>query len=123
MKTAKGELKVQFFSNLPLIRRRYEEGAVVAKLLHKELIETGKISMSYQSFSIYFRREIVGKTAPKKEAKAIASKVPDKLTQDHSLEEKSIEVDEDSPIIIRTGIGAQKKFNPHAVKIDPKNKW
>lgn len=121
MKTAKGELKVQFFSNLPLIRRRYEEGAVVAKLLHKELIEAGKITMPYQSFSIYFRREIVGKTAPKKEAKATVPKISGEVTPDQSLEKKSI--DEDSPIIIRTGTDAQKKFNPHAVEIDPKNKW
>jgi hypothetical protein len=123
MKTAKGELKVQFFSNLALIRRRYEEGAVVAKLLHKELIEAGKITMPYQSFSIYFRREIVGKTTPKNEAKVIVSKESGKVTPDQSLEEKSIEIDEDSPIIIRIGADVQKKFNPHAVEIDSKNKW
>jgi 5-keto 4-deoxyuronate isomerase len=123
MKTAKGELKVQFFSNLALIRRRYEEGAVVAKLLHKELIETGKISMSYQSFSIYFRREIVGKMAPKKERKTITSKISNEVISDQSLERKSIEIDQNSPIIIRIGADVQKKFNPHAVEIDSKNKW
>jgi 5-keto 4-deoxyuronate isomerase len=123
MKTAKGELKVQFFSNLALIRRRYEEGAVVAKLLHKELIETGKITMPYQSFSIYFRREIVGKTTPKKERKTITSKISNEVISDQSLERKSIEIDQNSPIIIRIGADVQKKFNPHAVEIDSKNKW
>jgi hypothetical protein len=53
----------------------------------------------------------------------IVSKESGKVTPDQSLEEKSIEIDEDSPIIIRTGADTQKKFNPHAVEIDPKNKW
>ncbi len=121
MKTAKGELKVQFFSNLALIRRRYEEGAVVAKLLHKELLEGGKITMPYQSFSIYFRREIVAKTPLIKKAKATNPKISGEVTPNQSLGKTSI--DGDSPIIIRTGTDTQKKFNPHAVEIDPKNKW
>jgi len=61
VKAQRGEHKVEFFTNLTLIRKRYDEGMVVAKLLYDELITAKKISMPYQSFVRYFRTEIVGK--------------------------------------------------------------
>jgi hypothetical protein len=127
---ARGAYKVEFYTLLPTIRNMYETGNVVVKIIYDDLYKTGKITMSYHRFADYFRKEVSGKVkelTPKKEAKAIVTNVSGEATPDQSLEEKSIEakkeIDEDSPIIIRSGTDAQKKFNPYAVEIDPKNKW
>jgi hypothetical protein len=107
MKTAKGEHKVEFFTNLAYIRQRYEEGAVVAKLLHKELFEAGKITMPYQSFAIYFRREIVGKTSPST-PKKVDNPIPVQQTETRE------------PLILRSTT-PKTSFSPHTREIDPKD--
>lgn len=118
MKTAKGEHKVEFFTNLAYIRQRYEDGAVVVKLLHKELFEAGKITMPYQSFAIYFRREIVGKTTlstPKKEVEPVTQKI-------NSTETKpQVAGDVSEPIWLTVGEKKKSGFNPHTRDIDPKD--
>lgn len=118
MKTAKGEYKVEFFTNLAYIRQRYEAGAVVAKLLHKELFEAGKITMPYQSFAIYFRREIVGKTTPstpKKETVSTDVKTVDTVQPSQVQEEKT----EHEPVWGVVGAKKGNRYNPHSCKVDP----
>jgi hypothetical protein len=123
---ARGAYKVEFYTLLPTIRNMYETGNVVVKIIYDDLYKAGKITMSYHRFADYFRKEVSGKVkelTPKKEVKVIVTQVPWEITSDQSLEENSSEIDKDSPIIIRSGTDVQKKFNPHAVEIDPKNKW
>lgn len=123
---ARGTYKVEFYTLLPTIRNMYETGNVVVKIIYDDLYKAGKITMSYHRFADYFRKEVTGKVkepTPKKELKATVTKVSGEITPDQSLEGKSTAIDENSPIIIRSGTDAQKKFNPHAVEIDPKNKW
>ena len=120
MKSAKGEHKVEFFTNLAYIRQRYEAGAVVVKLLHKELFEAGKITMPYQSFAIYFRREIVGKTTPstpKKETVSTDKKQIDTVQPSQAQEEKS--EDEHEPLWLTVGTRKGKSYNPHTREVDP----
>ena len=122
MKTAKGEHKVEFFTNLAYIRQRYEDGAVVVKLLHKELFEAGKITMPYQSFAIYFRREIVAKTTlstPKKETTSTDVKPIDTVQPSQAQDVKS--ETEHEPLILRIGERKKSGFNPHTREIDPKD--
>lgn len=120
MKTAKGEHKVEFFTNLAYIRQRYEAGAVVVKLLHKELFEAGKITMPYQSFSIYFRREIVGKTTPstpKQETRSTDMKPVDTVQPVQVQEVKS--ETEHEPVWGVVGAKKGNRYNPHSCKVDP----
>lgn len=120
MKTAKGEHKVEFFTNLAYIRQRYEAGAVVVKLLHKELFEAGKITMPYQSFAIYFRREIVAKTTPstpKKETVPTDKKSVDTVQPSQAQEEKS--EDEHEPVWGVIGAKKGHSYNPHTRPINP----
>ncbi|MGD9971264.1 MAG: hypothetical protein AB7S65_12550 [Sulfuricurvum sp.] len=122
MKTAKGEHKVEFFTNLSYIRQRYEAGAVVAKLLHKELFEAGKITMPYQSFAIYFRREIVGKTTPstpKQETQSTDMKPVDTVQPVQAQKSKS--ETEHEPLWLTVGEKKKTGFNPHSRDIDPKD--
>lgn len=129
MALRKGDALIEFFSNLPLMREMYEKkGIVVAKRMYEILIEEKKISMGYKNFAVLFRKHL----APKKEVVSSAGLTPKNeeiaaviSAADHapvtSIEETR-EEEETGPIVIRD---TQKKhsFNPHAVTIDPKNKW
>lgn len=125
MALRKGDGLIEFFSNLPLMREMYEKkGIVVAKRMYEILKDDGKISMGYKNFAVLFSKHL----APKKESVIAPGLTPKneevtavKSAADHAPIE-SIEEEEMGPIVIRD---TQKKssFNPHAVTIDPKNKW
>lgn len=121
----RGDAMIEFFALLPTMREMYEKkGIVVAKRMYEILKSEGKISMSLSQFGKHFARNL----APKKEPVIVAGSTPKNeevaaviSAADHAPIE-SIEEEETGPIVIRD---AQKKpsFNPHAVTIDPKNKW
>lgn len=54
----RGVFQVEFYTNLAEIKQRYENGAVVAKILYEDLRKENKISMTYDRFSTYFKKEI-----------------------------------------------------------------
>lgn len=125
-KAQKGSHKVEFFSNITLIRQRYNEGMVVAKLLYDELVTAGKITMPYQSFAKYLRIEIVGKptiseSTPKKEDEPAVQNTGSTATvQPPKIETKA--TDETSePIWLTVGEKKKTGFNPHSREIDPKD--
>lgn len=113
----RGSYTVEFYTLLPLIRKKYESGMIVAKIIYDELYNDGKITMTYNRFSAYFRKEITGKTntqSPKKDTKI----VPDKQTEskkprpgDHDWE----------PISLIVGERKRTVYNPHTREIDPKD--
>jgi hypothetical protein len=124
-KAQKGSHKVEFFSNITLIRQRYNEGMVVAKLLYDELVTAGKITMPYQSFAKYLRIEIVGKptiseSAPKKESEPAAQNTRSTVTvQQPETESKNTTTKE--PLILRGTNVAKTSFSPHTREIDEKD--
>lgn len=107
--------KIQFYTNLALIRKRYEEGVVFASAIYDELLTAEKISMSYKNFTRYFNREIKNKEHQ-------TEKMPVKnVTAPAAAEATQQEDDEGGPLIFTVGgKGSHKPFNPHATKIDPK---
>lgn len=117
MALRKGDALIEFFSNLPLMREMYEKkGIVVAKRMYEILIDDKKISMGYKNFAVLFSKHL----SPKNEDGAAVISAVDHAPVE-SIEETR-EEEETGPIVIRD---TQKKssFNPHAVTIDPKNKW
>lgn len=62
MALKKGEAMVEFYSHLPMLKSMYEiEGFRSAKMLFENAKNRYKITMEYQQFNIYFKRELLGK--------------------------------------------------------------
>lgn len=123
-KAQKGSHKVEFFSNLALIRQRFDEGMVVAKLLYDELIAAGKITMPYQSFAKYFRNEIVGKptisgSAPKEDIATVSVETPVNVQPPKEQNDLSQTEGEHEPVWGVVGGKKGKSYNPHTRPIDP----
>lgn len=105
--------KIQFYTHLALIRKRYEEGVVFASAIYDELVTAKKISMSYKNFTRYFNREIKNK-----EHQTVKTSVKDKTVS--AVAETTSKEDNDGPLIFTVGgTGDKKKFNPHSTEIDP----
>lgn len=125
-KAQKGSHKVEFFSNITLIRQRYNEGMVVAKLLYDELVTAGKITMPYQSFAKYLRIEIVGKptiseSTPKKEDEPAAQNTGSNTTDQQTETETINPASQTEPLILRGTNVPKTSFTPHTRGIDPKD--
>lgn len=129
MALRKGDGLIEFFSNLPLMREMYEKkGIVVAKRMYEILKDEKKISMGYKNFAVLFSKHL----APKKEPVIATGLTPKneevtavKSAADHAPVESIEETREEEktgPIVIRD-THKKSSFNPHAVTIDPKNKW
>lgn len=125
-KAQKGSHKVEFFSNITLIRQRYNEGMVVAKLLYDELVTAGKITMPYQSFAKYLRIEIVGKptiseSTPKKEDEPTVQNTGSTVTVQQPETEAKTTGETSEPIWLTVGEKKKTNFNPHARGIEEKD--
>lgn len=125
MALKKGEGMVEFYSLLKVLKSMYEnEGFRSAKMLYEKAKSRYKLQMSYEQFNRYYKQEfgskkLPGSTPKNEEVTAVKS------ATDHAPVESIEETREEEktgPIVIRD---TQKKpsFNPHAVTIDPKNKW
>ena len=54
-----GELKIEFYAHLEEIKDLYfNQGFVVFKILHKKIMEKHKLSLDYQAFCYYARKEL-----------------------------------------------------------------
>lgn len=105
--------KIQFYTHLALIRKRYEEGVVFASAIYDELVTAKKISMSYKNFTRYFNREIKNKEHQ-------TAKMPVKNVTAPAVIEATQQENDDGPLIFTVGgTGDKKKFNPHSTEIDP----
>lgn len=112
-KSSRGSFTVEFHKVLPEIRQMYESGTVVAKIIYDELYNAEKITMTYNRFASYFRKEITGKadrSTPKKEVDAPPVQ---------GTETASQQVDSKEPLILRVGEKPKSSFSPHTREIDP----
>lgn len=108
--------KIQFYTHLALIRKRYEEGVVFASAIYDELVAAKKISMSYKNFTRYFNIEI--KKITHKEHQTVKTSVKEITVP--AVAEVNPKEDNDGPLIFSVGgKGNKKPFNPHAHGIDP----
>ena len=57
-KIKRGTGKIEFFTNLDYIEKKYYAGYVVAKELYNLTKKEKNITMSYKQFSIYFKKYI-----------------------------------------------------------------
>jgi len=104
-----GELKVEFYSHLDEIKDLYfNQGFVVFKILHLKLIEKYHLTLDYQAFCYYARRELKNKKVPEKE-----ENLKESIETEIEQKEKSNE-----PIIARTEFSKAAPFNPHTFDID-----
>lgn len=100
--------KNQFYTMLNEIKKLHDSGLVVARTIYDELSSTGKISMSYMQFTVYFNREIKNK-----EHQTVKNTVKEITAP--AVAETTPEDDNDGPLIFTVGGKKNKvRFNPHA---------
>lgn len=104
--------KNQFYTMLNEIKKLHDSGLVVARTIYDELFSTGKISMSYMQFTVYFNREIKNK-----EHQTVKTSIKEITAP--AVAEVTPEEDNEGPIIVTVGGTSKKPFNPHTTKIDP----
>ena len=61
MSIIRGEIKVEFYTHKNEIKEEYDNGQVVLKILYEKLKKKYNWKMSYRSFCIYAKREIINK--------------------------------------------------------------
>jgi len=104
-----GELKVEFYAHLNEIKDLYfNQGIVVFKILHQKLIEEYHLTLDYQAFCYYARRELKNKKVSAKE-----ENLKESIETEIEQKEKRNE-----PIIARTEFSKAAPFNPHTFDID-----
>lgn len=105
-----GQLKVEFYSHLDEIKDLYfNHGIVVFKILHQKIIERYNLTLDYQAFCYYARKELKGKE--KRDDLALSQK--QKHKDNISSKEETHE-----PIIASFSLNESKPFNPHTSPID-----
>lgn len=66
MALKKGQAMVEFYSTLPILKKWHDEdGYRSAKSLYDRARNDQKITMEYQQFNIYFKREFLSKKEEK----------------------------------------------------------
>ena len=58
-KFQKGEYKIEFYTNLEEILKRYKAGIVVIKILYEEFYNNKKITMQYHRFAYFLRKKLL----------------------------------------------------------------
>lgn len=53
----RGEAKIEFYSNIEYIKKKYNSGIVVSKILFEHLKKEKNIKMCYEQFNKYFNDE------------------------------------------------------------------
>jgi len=116
-KIKRGTGKIEFFTNLDYIEKKYYAGYVVAKELYNLTKKEKNITMSYKQFSIYFKKYIFSQD--KRFTNQDISKNESNLS--NKLEEQKV-IDK-TPKIRKIIVGDKKHkpYNPHTREIDPKD--
>ncbi|CAA6826262.1 MAG: Unknown protein [uncultured Sulfurovum sp.] len=109
-----GELKIEFYSHLNEIKDLYfNQGFVVFKILHQKVVDTYNLTLDYQAFCYYARKELKGKKKLNSSSKKIEQEKKDNFELEGNKEEKSTE-----PIISYPSFSKAKAFNPHSSNVD-----
>ena len=102
-----GQLKVEFYSHLDEIKDLYfNQGIVVFKILHQKVIDKYNLTLDYQAFCYYARKELKEKGEMKIKDKVITQNI---MNNDATINE---------PIISRPSFSKANVFNPHSSDID-----
>ena len=106
-----GELKVEFYSHLNEIKDLYfNQGFVVFKILHQELIKRYNLSLSYQAFCYYARKEL--------KKSSLSSSNSSREQSNKNSEASSSKKKAHEPIIATFSMSDIKPYNPHTSPID-----
>lgn len=112
-KVRKGTHVIEFFTNIGEIKKRYESGAVVGRILHEDLQKDGLIKMPYRSFMIFLQKHIIGQ-------KDSSANVSTTTSQNNAIKQLEIaKVHE--PLKLELGGSRQVKLGSMR-EIDPKDK-
>jgi len=104
-----GELKIEFYAHLEEIKDLYfNQGLVVMKILHKKIVEKYKLSLDYQAFCYYARKEL-----KMEERISIQSDATVQKKQEITQEIKQQQNNEDNIIIASPNFSKVKKFIPY----------
>lgn len=117
MALKKGQAMIEFYSILPILKKWHDDdGYRSAKSLYDKAINESKITMKYEQFNAYFKKEI----APKKEVLAVVKTVHilDEAMpiEQVKTEEKRVPKfgdDDWEPPIVTIGPEKSKPYNPH----------
>jgi len=86
-----GQLKVEFYSHLDEIKDLYfNQGFVVFKILHQKVIEKYNLTLDYQAFCYYARKELKEVEAINSISKKIIEKSLELETQKSSTSKKNL---------------------------------
>ncbi|CAA6815034.1 MAG: Unknown protein [uncultured Sulfurovum sp.] len=95
-----GQLKVEFYSHLDKIKDLYfNQGIVVFKILHQKVIDKYNLTLDYQAFCYYARKELKEKGEMKIKDKVITQNI---MNNDATINE---------PIISRPSFYKANVFN------------
>ena len=98
-----GELKIEFYAHLEEIKDLYfNQGFVVFKILHKKIMEKHKLSLDYQAFCYYARKEL-------KSEKRVSIPKEQNVIKNINSSKKN----KDNIIIATPNISKVKKFVPY----------
>ena len=102
-----GELKIEFYAHLEEIKDLYfNQGFVVFKILHKKIVEKHKLSLNYQAFCYYARKEL-------KREESISIQTIVALEQKHTQNpKKQNSSNSDNVIIASPNFSKVNKFIP-----------
>lgn len=116
-KIKRGTGKIEFFTNLDYLEKKYYAGYVIAKELFDLTKKEKNITMSYKQFTIYFKKYIFSQD--KRFTNLELGENESELT--NKLEEQK--VINKAPKIKKIIVGDKKRkpYNPHTRKIDPKD--
>ena len=110
-----GELKVEFYSHLNEIKDLYfNQGFVVFKILHQELIKRYNLSLSYQAFCYYARKELKKSSL----SSSNSSKEQSRKNSEGDVKGGSSKKKAHEPIIATFSMSDIKPYNPHTSPID-----
>ena len=105
-----GELKIEFYAHLEEIKDLYfNQGLVVMKILHKKIVEKHKLSLDYQAFCYYARKELKREEPISLQSDATVQK-EQKTTQEIEQQQSN---NEDNVIIASPNFSKVKKFVPY----------
>jgi len=105
-----GELKIEFYAHLEEIKDLYfNQGLVVMKILHKKIVEKHKLSLDYQAFCYYARKELKREEHISIQSDATVQK-KQKITQEIEQQQSN---NEDNVIIASPNFSKVKKFIPY----------
>ena len=111
-----GELKVEFYAHLTEIKDLYfNHGFVVFKILHQEVIKRYNLTLSYQAFCYYARKEL-----KKSDSSSFNSteKQSNKKGEGEKSNSSSSKKKPHEPIIATFSMSDITPYNPHTSPID-----